>query len=186
MASIGHAAIGMAAGRRLAPPGRSQRTFALMFLFSLLSLLPDVDVVGFAMGVPYGAPFGHRGATHSLATAALVGFMAAVAASARSTSDPEAPGRALRFGAYVALVIASHGLLDAMTDGGKGVALLWPVTTRRFFFAWRPIPVAPIGADFFSISGMRVAAVELIEFAPVFAYALLARRGPRKYKGAGE
>jgi hypothetical protein len=34
MASIGHAAIGMAAGRRLAPPGGSQRTFGLMFLFS--------------------------------------------------------------------------------------------------------------------------------------------------------
>ncbi|HEV3190015.1 MAG TPA: metal-dependent hydrolase [Polyangiaceae bacterium] len=179
MASIGHVAIGMAAGRRLAPRGRTERTFALMFLFSLLSLLPDVDVVGFAMGVPYGAPFGHRGATHSLAVAATLGLLAAVAASARPASDPGALVRAIRFGAYVALVVASHGLLDAMTDGGKGIALLWPFTTRRFFFPWRPIPVAPIGAAFLSIRGMRVAAVELIEFAPVLAYALLARRSAK-------
>ena len=139
MASIGHVAIGMAAGRRLALRSRRKRTFALMFLFSLLSLLPDVDVVGFAMGVPYGAPFGHRGAAHSLAVAAALGLLAAVAASARRASDPGALVRAIRFGACVALVVASHGLLDAMTDGGKGVALLWPFTTRRFFFPCRPI-----------------------------------------------
>ncbi len=75
----------------------------------------------------------------------------------------------------MAAVVASHGLLDAMTDGGKGVALLWPLTTKRFFFAWRPIPVAPIGAGFLSLRGLRVALVELFEFAPVFAYALFAR-----------
>jgi inner membrane protein len=63
-----------------------------------------------------------------------------------------------------------------MTDGGRGVALLWPFTVHRYFLPWRPIPVAPIGIAFFSGPGMRVAAVELLEFAPFLLYALWPRR----------
>jgi inner membrane protein len=141
-----------------------------MLLLSAFSLLPDVDVVGFAMGVPYGAPFGHRGAIHSLLFAVLVGLAATLLAARRGRAA------AARIGLYVGLVVASHGLLDAMTTGGKGVALLWPVSNERFFFGWRPIPVAPIGASFLSARGMHVALVELIEFSPLFAYGLLSRR----------
>jgi len=36
-------------------------------------------------------------------------------------------------------VAASHGLLDAMTRGGEGVALLSPFDTTRYFLFWRPI-----------------------------------------------
>jgi inner membrane protein len=164
MASIGHVAVGMAAGRHFARRTASAGAARPMILFSLLSLLPDVDVVGFAMGVPYGAPFGHRGALHSLAFAAIVGLLAVVLS--------RRPSVAL----YAGLVVASHGLLDAMTTGGKGVALLWPLTDERFFFGWRPIPVAPIGVGFLSARGLHVALVELVEFAPLFAYALLARK----------
>jgi inner membrane protein len=63
MASVGHVALGMAAARLCIQRGEAKRGLLPMALFSALSLLPDVDVVGFAMGVPYGAPFGHRGAT---------------------------------------------------------------------------------------------------------------------------
>jgi inner membrane protein len=63
-----------------------------------------------------------------------------------------------------------------MTDGGLGVALLWPFTMRRYFLPWRPIPVAPIGMAFFSVPGLRVAAVELLEFAPFLLYAFWPRR----------
>jgi inner membrane protein len=52
---------------------------------------------------------------------------------------------------------ASHGLLDAMTDGGRGVALFWPFTARRYFLPWRPIPVAPIGIGFLSGEGLAIA-----------------------------
>jgi inner membrane protein len=171
VASIGHVAIGMAAGRRFTWRDGAPRVLVAMLGFSALAMLPDADVLGFALGVPYGAPFGHRGALHSLAVAVAIGIAAAIVARAR------APGaRAVRLGVYVGLVVASHGLLDAMTDGGKGVALLWPFTAHRYFFAWRPIPVAPIGAGFLSMRGLRVAAIELVEFAPFFAYALFARR----------
>jgi inner membrane protein len=171
MASIGHVAIGMAAGRRFSRHGGGGHLLATMAIFSVLSLLPDVDVVAFALRIPYAAPWGHRGALHSLAVALAVGIGATLASSALRVS----PARAARIGAYVTLVVASHGLLDAMTDGGKGVALLWPLTTQRFFFSWRPIPVAPIGAGFLSMRGLRVALVEFFELSPVFAYALFAR-----------
>jgi inner membrane protein len=76
----------------------------------------------------------------------------------------------------VALVLASHGLLDTLTDGGLGVALLWPFTTRRWFAPWRPLPVAPIGARLFAPVGLHVLLVELVCFAPLFAWALWPRR----------
>jgi inner membrane protein len=47
-------------------------------------------------------------------------------------------------------------LLDALTNGGLGVALFAPFSNERFFFPWRPIEVSPIGAGFFSARGMRV------------------------------
>jgi inner membrane protein len=164
LASIGHIAIGMAAGRHFANRTTSADAVRPMILLSAFSLLPDVDVVGFAMGVPYGAPFGHRGALHSLAFAAIAGLAAMILS------------RRPRVGLYIGLVVASHGVLDAMTTGGKGVALLWPFRDERFFFDWRPIPVAPIGVGFLSARGMYVALVELVEFAPLLAYALLARK----------
>jgi inner membrane protein len=48
----------------------------------------------------------------------------------------------------------THPLLDALTDGGSGVMLLFPFSTDRFFFPWRPIHVSPLGIlRFFSRAG---------------------------------
>jgi inner membrane protein len=141
-----------------------------MLWLSVLSLLPDIDVVGMAYGVPYGAPWGHRGATHSLVMAGVLGLAFAVLA--------RGPGR--RFGTTLVLAAAvagSHGLLDAMTDGGRGVALFWPFSTHRYFFPWRPIPVAPIGVGLLSREGLEVMVWELLVFLPVFGYALWPRSG---------
>jgi membrane-bound metal-dependent hydrolase YbcI (DUF457 family) len=82
-------------------------------------------------------------------------------------------GRTTLFGI---IVLASHGLLDTMTDGGLGCALLWPFSLTRYFAPWRPIPVAPIGSDFLSPYGAFVSAIELTLFAPLFVYALWPRR----------
>jgi inner membrane protein len=169
MASLGHIAVGMAAGRWWNParPGRA------MLGLSALAMLPDADVIGMACGVPYGAPWGHRGATHSIAIALVTGAAFAWLAR-RSTTRPVAAAFVVAI-----LVAVSHGLLDAMTDGGRGIALLWPMTTTRYFFPWRPIPVAPIGLGFLSEEGLAVAAWEAALFMPVFAYALWPRRWRR-------
>ena len=41
-------------------------------------MLPDADVIGFRLGVPYGGMLGHRGLTHSLIFACMVGLAVAV------------------------------------------------------------------------------------------------------------
>ena len=161
MASIGHVAVGLTAAR--SSEGRASRWPSLLF-WSALSLLPDIDVVGFMRGVPYGAPWGHRGATHSLTLAVAGGVVVGLAA--RWFKRPVA-----RTMAFAVVVLASHGLLDTMTDGGLGIALLWPFSLTRFFAPWTPIPVAPIGPAFFTIDGATVALFEVALFLPLWLYA---------------
>jgi len=69
-------------------------------------------------------------------------------------------------------VLASHALLDTMTDGGLGCALFWPFDLTRYFAPWRPIPVAPIGLAFFSPYGGVIALTELVLFSPLLLFAL--------------
>ena len=163
MASLGHVAEGLAAGRLHA----SERPWPAMLGFSALSLLPDLDVVAFAFGVPYEHPLGHRGASHSLLVALALGALCVPLA--------RAPARRLRLGLLAAGVAASHGLLDTLTDGGLGAALLWPFDDARLFAPLRPIPVAPIGAGMLSARGLYVLAVEALMFAPLLLYALWPR-----------
>jgi inner membrane protein len=64
---------------------------------------------------------------------------------------------------YLFLAAASHGVLDAMTDGGMGVAFLSPFETTRYFLPWRPIRVSPIAVQrFFSPRGYVVLRSELL------------------------
>lgn len=102
--------------------------------------------------------WGHRGLSHSLAFAAV----AAVCCVACLFSGREwrSSMPVLWFCLFIA--IASHGLLDAMTDGGLGVAFFAPFSSERYFFPWRPILVSPIGVSrFFSSRGAAVLASEL-------------------------
>ena len=81
------------------------------------SVLPDVDSLGFGLGIPYDSPLGHRGFTHSLFFALLIGL--ACAALAGYLRAPAGIVFAVVFSST-----ASHGLLDALTTGGLGVAFL--------------------------------------------------------------
>jgi inner membrane protein len=181
MASIGHIAVGMAAARAY-DPDRPPR-WSSMALWSALSLLPDIDVVGFLRGVPYGAPWGHRGATHSLTLAVVGGIVTGLAARSSwlGTRDSGLGARwfkrpTLQTIAFATIVLASHGLLDTMTDGGLGAGLLWPFDLTRYFAPWRPIPVAPIGLDFFTLDGATVALSELLLFLPLWLFAFRLRQ----------
>jgi inner membrane protein len=120
------------------------------------SILPDVDSLGFAAGVPYGHPFGHRGFTHSLFFAAAVALLC-IPFARRFGASP-----LLTF-AFVFVSISSHGFLDAMTTGGLGVAFWSPFSNERFFLPWRMILVSPIGVgSFLSSRGLRVLESELL------------------------
>jgi inner membrane protein len=131
----------------------------LMFAGIAASIMPDLDVVAFKLGIAYADAFGHRGASHSLAFALLLGLLAlACAQGLRST-------RTTAF-LFVAFATLSHAVLDMFTDGGLGVAMWWPVVTERVFAPWRVIAVSPIGITRF-LTG-RGLTVLLSEFAWVW------------------
>ncbi len=140
-----------------------------MLFWAGLSLLPDADVIGFSWGVRYADEWGHRGATHSVVFGVLVGLL--VGACAPVVRAPR-----LRTSLLATAVVVSHPLLDVMTTGGLGCALLWPFDLTRHFAPWRPIPVAPIGGAFISARGLVVALVEIAFFLPFLLYALWPRR----------
>jgi inner membrane protein len=123
------------------------------------AMLPDADVIGLWFGVPWGHVLGHRGITHSLP------FAAALAAVVVALIFRGAPwrGRRLRLWAVLFVATASHGLLDAMTDGGSGIAFFAPLDDTRYFLPWRPIRVSPIGLErFLSQRGVEVLRSELV------------------------
>jgi inner membrane protein len=65
--------------------------------------------------------------------------------------------------AFVFLAAASHGLLDMLTNGGLGVAYLWPFSDHRFFLPEPFIQVAPLGLRrFMGPAGLAVAKSELL------------------------
>jgi inner membrane protein len=136
------------------------------------SVLPDFDVIGFSFGIQYGDLWGHRGMTHSIAFAVLVAG-ALVALLYRSRAGIAMAGLFI----YFFFCTASHGVLDAMTDGGLGVAFFSPFDPTRYFFPARPVLVSPIGIrEFFSEYGGHVLASEAVWIgAPCLALFLLLR-----------
>ncbi len=142
-------AMGLGLGLRLLPP-------RLLIAGMVASILPDLDVIGFGLGVEYGSQFGHRGFSHSLSMALAIGLIAACFHKSLRT------GFALSFG-FVSLASASHGILDAFTNGGIGVAFLWPFSAERFFAPFRVIEVSPIGVSrIFSERFLHVLESELL------------------------
>jgi inner membrane protein len=105
-------------------------------LAALLPIIPDLDVFSTAA---YGTPLGHRGITHSLVFALALGTLAA--------------GVTFRWfcvkwcslAALFCAIIASHGLLDALTKGGEDIPFFWPFGGR--YGNWGVIPVSDIALD---------------------------------------
>ena len=181
MASLGHVAVGMAAGRLWTglqgqnEAGSFKPLARSMVAFSALSLAPDLDVIAFRFGIPYSAPFGHRGAAHSIFIALVLASIAALATRVRPDQVNSNQTRT-RLWVLCAVVAISHGLLDTLTDGGLGIALLWPFSNERYFTPWTPIPVAPIGARMLTGRGIRVVMTEALQFAPLLVWAVWPRR----------
>ncbi len=152
---ITHALVGAAIAAAGPPRPVSGRLCAAA---AVCAALPDLDVVTFAMNVPYGNLMGHRGLSHSLVAAAALATVVSLGAGLKARRHT-APGAGVSWGrawTVLFLATASHGLLDMCTDGGRGVAILSPWDTTRYFFPWRPIAVSPIGGQFFSPRGLTV------------------------------
>ncbi len=134
--------------------GIAPRTIAIG---CLLSILPDLDFVAFYTQYEDWHIIGHRGITHSIVFAFALGFIA---------TRFFTPCRAFnldwwRTFLFLSVCAASHGMLDACTDGGAGIAFFWPLSEARFFFPWNPIQVSPIGLEFLQWEGVEVLLSEI-------------------------
>jgi inner membrane protein len=177
---ITHSMVGLAAG--MAVPGlpKSKRFWALC---ALCPSIPDADTIGFRFGIHYEDMLGHRGFSHSLLFAAALGLIAA-STEFRKVA-PLGTRLWTRLALFFAAITATHGLLDALTDGGLGVGFFIPFSRERYFFPWTPIQVSPIGvASFFSRRGLAVLESELVYvWAPVLtltAIVIATRRYSRR------
>jgi inner membrane protein len=124
----------------------------------LCAILPDVDVLGFPLGIRYQDMLGHRGLSHSLVFAIFLSLLVTFLAFPRVRRT----WTRFRLFSYFFAITASHGILDAMTDGGLGIAFFAPFDDTRYFFPFRPIKVSPIGLAFFSARGLDVAWSEFL------------------------
>jgi inner membrane protein len=86
--------------------------------------------------------------SHSIIFAALLGIVALIFISEKSIK---------RKCLYFCMFFASgmmHDILDAMTNGGLGVAFFFPFSDTRYFLPWQPIEVSPLGLKrFFTLRG---------------------------------
>jgi len=136
--------------------GRAFVPVPLLVLGMFFPVLPDLDSIGFRLGIPYASPFGHRGFSHSILVALV--FAAAMMPLARKLDAKPA----VVF-SFLCFSMLSHGVLDAFTDAGNGVAFLWPFSADRTFFGFRPIEASPISVGrFMSGRGLQVLRSELI------------------------
>ena len=148
---ISHPAIPLAIGLGLSSGVVSQR---LLIAGIAGSIAPDLDVYLHRAFDAYAA-LEHRGLTHSILFALLCGAAAAAFA-------PRLHARALVAFLFVSVATASHGFLDAFTNGGPGILFFWPFSDERHFMPLQFIQVSPLGIrPFFSLNGVHVLWSEL-------------------------
>lgn len=111
-------------------------SWAYWGLAALLPIIPDLDVFSTAA---YGTPLGHRGITHSLVFAVVLGTFASGVTFRRFHVNWWS------LAVLFCAIIASHGLLDAMTKGGEDIPFFWPIAGR--YGNWGVISVSDIAFD---------------------------------------
>lgn len=154
---ITHTVVACVAG---AAGSRGRMPLRFWLLSVLVAVLPDADVIGFSMGVPYGNVLGHRGFFHSLPFALVLSLFVVSVFFRQQKPFSRSWGKYIL---YFFLLGASHGILDAFTDGGLGIALLSPFDMKRYFAPWTPIEVSPIRlSGLLSKRGLTVLTSEIV------------------------
>ena len=131
-----------------------------MIAAAALAMAPDADVVGFALGISYAHPLGHRGLTHSLLFSLSMGLLAAFLFVKQTGWWTKTWWQ---ISVLLSIAATSHGFLDAFTDAGLGIGFFIPFDNSRYFFPWRPIATSPIGvSQFFSTNFLRILQIEFL------------------------
>ncbi|MFN0202331.1 MAG: metal-dependent hydrolase [Bacteroidia bacterium] len=155
MASIiTHSLVGL--GAALMMP-KDWRTSIFLAVATIAPSLPDLDVLGFYAGIPYGSFWGHRGFIHSFCFAFLLSALLTIIVRTHQKTT------FVKLWLFLGTIISTHGILDAMTTGGHGIALFSPWNDERIFLPWRVIQVSPMHlSQFFSEWGLEVLKSEMI------------------------
>jgi inner membrane protein len=154
---ITHSVIAVSAGKIFV---RKKMPLRFWILSVVCSIIPDADVLAFSFGIPYGNFLGHRGFFHSIFFALILSLCLAFVFF---NDYKPASKKWWKYTSWFFLISASHGILDAFTNGGRGIALLSPFNNTRYFSPWTPIEVSPIGIGaFISRWGLRVLTFEVI------------------------
>lgn len=163
---IGHAVTGIALSSTVS---QKRQWLRVGILSVVCSVAPDIDAIGFKLGIPYQHWLGHRGFSHSIVFAAALGLIASLFAYEKSAKK-----KYLLFGVLFASGLV-HDILDAMTNGGLGVAFFSPFSDKRYFLPWRPIEVSPLSLRrFLTPRGFRVIKSEFIwVMAPSLCFMML-------------
>lgn len=148
----------------------------LIFWLAIASVVPDLDVVAFKLGIPYAHMFGHRGFSHSLAFALLAAPFFALAAVPKDSWFSRAWWGIV---GLLAVATAAHGLLDAITDAGLGIGFFVPFSAERYFFPWRPLITPSVSpAAFFNAKAIAILRSEMIAvWLPVLGVSLVFQIG---------
>lgn len=153
---VTHGFVGVFFGK-LFPWKTQPLRFWILTIF--LPMLPDADVIAFFFHIPYDHVLGHRGFSHSFSFAIL---SASLVTTMFFTRELLISKTWWKYTLYFFIIIASHGILDALTNGGMGIAFWAPFENTRYFFPWRPLRVSPIGImEFISYAGLKTAISEL-------------------------
>lgn len=132
--TFGHAVAGLAITAVFHGEKLPRRTWAIA---ACCATAPDLDWFVSLLNMHRGHVLNHRGVAHSLFAALVIATLAFFLAYRKDQR---------RWAVWLCLTIAtlSHGLLDALTSGGVGVALFMPFSETRWACLWQPGQVAPL------------------------------------------
>jgi len=151
-----HSLFGLIAGKIIRQKRLPKKFWVLSFL---LPSLPDADVISFAFDISHNHIWAHRGFTHSIVFALLIGILTVVLFFREKIQNIK---RGVFLTSYFSLITASHGILDGLTSGSTGVAFFAPFNNTRYFFPFTPIENSPIGLAFFGARGVTVIKSEFL------------------------
>lgn len=149
--AFGHATMALG-GSSFLP--QSLRNKFIIGVGMISSALPDLDVIAFHFNIPYEHMFGHRGFTHSIFFAVVWAVLLAYLFKYFSLKNSIS---IIPVAIFIFFCTVSHGVLDACTTGGRGIAFFSPFNNNRYFLPWRVIKVSPLSMErFFSTRGLVI------------------------------
>jgi membrane-bound metal-dependent hydrolase YbcI (DUF457 family) len=169
---IAHGLVGAGVVAAIWPMKNSVLDRRALVLGAFLGILPDLDYV-LTLLMKYSSSY-HRGFSHSILFACLIGSTAAFAFGRLNVRTATAFSGA----------VASHGILDVIVSQKGGVELIWPFWPQRFALGLFDYPDAfdlkysPL-KDVLVIAGGRrlleISAYEMVLVAPMFLLIVLCR-----------